>query len=111
MSVLQGGFHVRFRDSPSYSLPLPGIVSDVPGRLVSDSGLAASGRGDACQRNLGNRPRSGSWPYSRFSLVEESSDGCRPVIVLSLLNVCVAHSVQGRHSRFLYSCLSERGIF
>ena len=37
-----------------------GIVSDVPGRLSSGSGLAARGRGDACQRSLGNRPRSGS---------------------------------------------------
>ena len=38
-----------------------GIVSDVPGRLTSGSGLAARGRGDACQRSLGNRLRSGSW--------------------------------------------------
>ena len=37
-----------------------GIVSDVPGRLSSGSSLAARGRGDACQRSLGNRPRSGS---------------------------------------------------
>ena len=37
-----------------------GIVSDVPGRLSSGSGLAARGRGDACQRSLGNCPRSGS---------------------------------------------------
>ena len=39
----------------------PGIVSDVPGRLSSGSSLAARGRGDACQRSLRNRPRSGSW--------------------------------------------------
>ena len=38
----------------------PGIVSDVPGRLSSGSGLAARDRGDACQRSLRNRPRSGS---------------------------------------------------
>ena len=37
-----------------------GIVSDVPGRLSSGSSLAARGRGDACQRSLRNRPRSGS---------------------------------------------------
>ena len=37
-----------------------GIVSDVPGRLSSGSSLAARGRGDACQRSLSNRPRSGS---------------------------------------------------
>ena len=38
-----------------------GIVSDVPGRLSSGSSLAARGRGDACQRSLRNRLRSGSW--------------------------------------------------
>ena len=60
-------------DRPSGRLPCPvqglssspishsGIVSDVPGRLSSGSGLAARGRWDACQRSLGNRPRSGSW--------------------------------------------------
>ena len=37
-----------------------GVVSDVPGRLSSGSSLAARGRGDACQRSLRNRPRSGS---------------------------------------------------
>ena len=37
-----------------------GIVSDVPDRLSSGSSLAARGRGDACQRSLRNRPRSGS---------------------------------------------------
>ena len=37
----------------------PGIVSDVPGRLSLGSSLAARGRGDACQRSLRNRPRSG----------------------------------------------------
>ena len=38
----------------------PGIVSDIPGRLSSGSSLAARGQGDACQRSLRNRPRSGS---------------------------------------------------
>ena len=37
-----------------------GIVSDVSGRLSSSSSLAARDRGDACQRSLRNRPRSGS---------------------------------------------------
>ena len=37
----------------------PGIVSDIPGRLSSVSILAARDRGDACQRSLRNRPRSG----------------------------------------------------
>ena len=60
-------------DRPSGRLPCPvqglssspishtGIVSDVPGRLSSGSSLVARGRGDACQRSLRNRPRSGSW--------------------------------------------------
>ena len=60
-------------DRPSGRLPCPvqglssspishsGIVSDVPGRLSSGSSLAARGQGDACQRSLRNRPRSGSW--------------------------------------------------
>ena len=39
----------------------PGIISDLPGRLSSGSSLVARGRGDACQRSLRNRPRSGSW--------------------------------------------------
>ena len=38
----------------------PGIVSDIPGRLSSGSSLAARDQGDACQRSLRNRPRSGS---------------------------------------------------
>ena len=38
----------------------PGIVFDVPGRLSSGSSLAARDRGDACQRSLRNRPKSGS---------------------------------------------------
>ena len=58
-------------DRPSGRLPCPvqglssspsshtGIVSDVPGRLSSGSSLAARGQGDACQRSLRNRPRSG----------------------------------------------------
>ena len=60
-------------DRPSGRLPCPvqglssspishtGIVSDVLGRLSPGSSLAARGRGDACQRSLRNRPRSGSW--------------------------------------------------
>ena len=37
----------------------PGGVFSVPGRLSSGSGLAPRGRGEACQRSLGNHPRSG----------------------------------------------------
>ena len=62
----------------------PGIVSDVPGRLSSGSSLAARGRGDACQRSLRNRPRSGS------CLLQSSFPGgegvWRPMISLSHLN-------------------------
>ena len=62
----------------------PGIVSDVPGRLSSGSSLAARGRGNACQRSLRNRLRSGSW------LLQSSFPGgegvWRPVIDLSHLN-------------------------
>ena len=60
MTVLRDGYRVPFMDSSSPSSHT-GIVSDVPGRLSSGSSLAARGRGDACQRNLRNRPRSGSW--------------------------------------------------
>ena len=56
----------------------PGIVSDVPGRLSSGSSLAARDQGDAYQRSLRNRPRSGS------RLLQ--SGGWRPVIDLSNLN-------------------------
>ena len=62
-----------------------GIVSDVPGRLSLGSSLAARGRGDACQRTLRNRPRSGS-RLSRLFLVEKATGGWRPVIDLSHLN-------------------------
>ena len=63
MTVLRDGYRVPFLDSPPPPpLPFshPGIVSDVPGRLSSGSSLAARGRGDACQRSLRNRLRSGS---------------------------------------------------
>ena len=62
----------------------PGIVSDIPGRLSSGSGLAARGRGDACQRSLGNRPRSGSWLL--LSSLPGGEGVWRPVISLSHLN-------------------------
>ena len=62
MPVLRDGWH-RLPGLSSFPLPHPGIVPDVPGRLTSVSGLAARGRGDACQRNLGNRPHSASWLF------------------------------------------------
>ena len=60
------------------------IVSDVPGRLSSGSSLAARGRGDACQRSLRNRPRSGSRLLQ--SPLPGGEGGWRPVIDLSHLN-------------------------
>ena len=68
----------------SFPFSHAGIVFDVPGRLSSGSSLAAIGRGDACQRSLRNRSRSGSW------LLQSSFPGgegvWRPVISLSHLN-------------------------
>ena len=62
----------------------PGIVSNVPSRLTSGLSLAARGRGNAGQRSLRNRPRSGSW------LLQPSfpggEGGWRLVIDLSHLN-------------------------
>ena len=63
-----------------------GIVSDVPGRLSSGSSLAARGRGDACQRSLRNRPRSGSRLLQSSLPGEKATGGWRPVIDLSHLN-------------------------
>ena len=60
-----------------------GIISDVPGRLSSGSSLAVRGRGDACQRSLRNRPRSGS---RLLQSPLPGGEGWRPVIDLSHLN-------------------------
>ena len=60
VTVLRDGYRVPFTASPPPPSSHTGIVSDVPGRLSSGSSLAARGRGDACQRSLRNRPRSGS---------------------------------------------------
>ena len=61
-----------------------GIVSDVPGRLSSGSSLAARGQGEACQRSLRNRPRSGSRLLQ--SPLPGGEGDWRPVIDLSHLN-------------------------
>ena len=63
-----------------------GIVSDVPGRLSSGSSLAARGRGDACQRSLRNRPRSGSRLLQSPLPGGEGDWRLEPVIDLSHLN-------------------------
>ena len=63
----------------------PGIVSDVPGRLSSGSSLTARGRGDACQRSLRNRPRSGSW------LLQSSFPGGEGVWWLASRDLSLSH--------------------
>ena len=95
----------------SSPLSHPGIVSDVPGRFTSGSGLAARGRGDACQRSLGNRPQSGSW------LLQPSFPGGQSVwglaacdLSLSPERVRPAYSIQGGNSRFC-TVICQRGRF
>ena len=84
MTVLRDGYRVPFTDSPPPLSRTPVSFPTVPGRLSSGSSLAARGRGDACQRSLRNRPRSGSW------LLQSSFPGgegvWRPMIDLSHLN-------------------------
>ena len=78
-----------------------GIVSDIPGRLSSGSSLAARGRGDACQRSLRNRPRSGSrllqssLPGGEGDWRLEACDRS-----LSFERLRPAHAVQDGSSRF-----------
>ena len=88
-----------------------GIVSDVPGRLSSGSSLAARGRGDACQRSLRNRPRSGSrllqspLPGGEGDWRLEACDRS-----LSLERLRPAHAVQDGNSRF-GAVVCQRGGF
>ena len=88
-----------------------GIVSDVPGRLSSGSSLAARGRGDACQRSLRNRPRSGSrllqspLPGGEDDWRLEACDRS-----LSLERLRPAHAVQDGNSRF-GAVVCQRGGF
>ena len=88
-----------------------GIVSDVPGRLSSGSSLAARGRGDACQRSLRNRPRSGSrllqssLPGGEGDWRLEACDRS-----LSLERLRPAHAVQDGNSRF-GAVICQRGGF
>ena len=88
-----------------------GIVSDVPGRLSSGSSLAARGRGDACQRSFGNRPRSGSrllqspLPGGEGDWRLETCDRS-----LSLERLRPAHAVQDGNSRF-GAVVCQRGGF
>ena len=88
-----------------------GIVSDVPGRLSSGSSLAARGRGDACQRSLRNRPRSGSrllqspLPGGEGDWRLEACDRS-----LSLERLRPADAVQDGNSRF-GAVICQRGGF
>ena len=97
-----------FSSSPSSHT---GIVSDVPGRLSSGSSLAARGRGDACQRSLRNRPRSGSrllqssLPGGEGDWRLEACDRS-----LSLERLRPAHAVQDGNSRF-GAVICQRGGF
>ena len=88
-----------------------GIVSDVPVRLSSGSSLAARGRGDACQRSLRNRPRSGS-RLLQSSLPGGEGDwrleACD--LSLSLERLRPAHAVQDGNSRF-GAVICQRGGF
>ena len=110
MTVLRDGYRVPFTDS-SFPFSHPGIVSDVPGRLSLGSSLAARGRGDACQRSLRNRPRSGSW------LLQSSFPGGEGVWrletrdrSLSPERVRPSYSVQDGKSRFC-TVICQRGRF
>ena len=89
----------------------PGIVSDVPSRLSSGSSLAARGQGDACQRSLRNRPRSGSrllqspFPGGEGLWWLETCDRS-----LSPERVRPADSIQDGNSRFC-TVICQRGGF
>ena len=88
-----------------------GIVSDIPGRLSSGSSLAARGRGDACQRSLRNRPRSGSrllqssLPGGEGDWRLEACDRS-----LSFERLRPAHAFQDGNSRF-GAVVCQRGGF
>ena len=95
--------------SPPFSHP--SIVSDVPGRLSSGSSLTARDRGDACQRSLRNRPRSGS------RLLQSPLPGGEGVWRLETRDrslaperVCPADSVQDGNSCFC-TVICQRGGF
>ena len=88
-----------------------GIVSDVPGRLSSGSSLAARGRGDACQRSLRNRPRSGSRLLQSPLAVGEGEwrlEACDRSLTLERLRP--ADVVQDGNSRF-GAVICQRGGF
>ena len=109
VTVLRDGYRVPFKDSPPPLSRTPVSFPDIPGRLSSGSSLAARGRGDACQRSLRNRPRSGSW------ILQSSLPGgegvWRPVISLSPDRVCPAYSVQDGNSCFCTVICQREGDF
>ena len=89
----------------------PGGVFSVPGRLSSGSGFAPRGRGKACQRNLGNHPRSGSWLSSRLFLMDLTSDCWRPWIILSPTDEFALLIPFPKNPVILCCFSSERGFF
>ena len=107
--VLRDDYCVPFKDF----LPVltPRRCFSMPGRLSSGSGLAPRGRGEACQRSLGNHPRSGSWLYSRLFLVDLTSDCWRPLIILATTNEFALLTPFPKNSIILCCFSSERGFF
>ena len=89
----------------------PGGVFSVPGRLSSGSGLAPRGRGEACQRSLGNHPRSGSWLSSRLFLMDLTSACWRPLIILSPTDEFALLTPFPKTPVILCCFSSERGVF
>ena len=89
----------------------PGGIFSVPGRLSSGSGLAPRGRGEACQRSLGNHPRSGSWLSSRLFLMDLTSDCWRPMIILSRTDEFALLTPFPKTPVILCCFSSERGFF
>ena len=106
VTVLQDGYRVPFLDSPP---PLSRTPVSFP--TYSGSSLAAKGRGDACQRSLKNRPRSGSrllqssFPGGEGLLRLETRDRS-----LSPGRVRPADSIQDGNSRFC-TAICQRGGF
>ena len=111
VTFLRDGYRVPFLDSPPPLSRTPVSFSDVPGRFSSGSSLAASGRGDACQRSLRNRPRSGSrllqssFPGGEGLWRLETRDRS-----LSPERVRPADSIQDGNSRFC-TVICQRGGF
>ena len=108
--ILRDDYCVPFEDSSPRS-NTPVAFFSVPGRLSLGSGLAPRGRGEACQRSLGNRPRSGSWLSSRLFLMDLTSDCWRPMIILSPTDEFALLTPFPKTPAFLCCFSSERVFF